>query len=138
MQITEHKDAINCIDIMEGIALDFKAPSLIQRLPTTQHFCLLSPFLLVQNYVSLLFVSLLCLEHAVSTFCSFKCSFPPEGPTFTFLPSPKGNLTMITRQERPHIQNITAATHPKNSSHHSTIENSICDSLDQEDGRLLE
>lgn len=26
MQITEHKDAINCIDIMEGIALDFKAP----------------------------------------------------------------------------------------------------------------
>lgn len=29
MQITEHKDAINCIDIMEGIALDFKAPSLI-------------------------------------------------------------------------------------------------------------
>lgn len=28
MQITEHKDVINCIDIMEGIALDFKVPLL--------------------------------------------------------------------------------------------------------------
>lgn len=115
MQITEHKDAINCIDIMEGTALDFKAPSLIQCLIMTQHFCLLSLFLLIQNDVSFLFMYLLCLEYPVRMFCSFKSFFLPEGPLFTFPPLLKCNLTNAAEgkkdntsrgQQQQHTQRI--------------------------------
>lgn len=137
MQITEHKDAINCIDIMEGIALDFKAPLLDLVLANDSTFLSSLPlsacpkWCFIPFYVPVTFGTscfhILLLQILLSSWRSCIHLFSlPQAQSHNY----------NRKKARLYIQNARAATHPKNSSCTSSMTNSLCDSTDQEDCEL--
>lgn len=116
MQITEHEDAINCIDIMEGIALDFKAPLLdlvlandstfLSSLPLSScpKWCFIPFYVPVMLGTSCLHV--LLLQMLLSSWRS--CIHLPSLPQVQ-------SHSYNSKKGRLYIQNTIEATHPQNS-----------------------
>lgn len=151
MQITE-KDAINCIDIMEGIALDFKAPlfdlvlandsTFLSPLPFSAcpKWCFIPFYVPVMLGTSCLHVPLLQMLLSSWRSCIHLPSFPQMRSQNYNRKKARVCICIdiyiyiyIDTYLYIYLQNTTATTHMKNSGCTASMANSLCDFLDQKD-----